>query len=247
MNEVTVHFLGSGDAFGSGGRLQSCIFVDTGSFRFLLDCGPSVLPAGKRFGVPIPEIDAILLSHLHGDHYGGVPFVLLEARLVERRSAPLIIAGPPGTAGRIDALGELLFPGTMTQPPPFPLAFIEFGSGTPAAVGDALVTAFPALHQADPPSFALRIACGGRVIGYSGDSAWTDGLRHAADGADLFICECFQFDASVGNHLDYRTLMAHRDELACRRLVITHMGREMLGHLDSIDISHAHDGMVITL
>lgn len=246
-NTFTVRFLGSGDAFGSGGRLQSCIHVETGAIRFLLDCGPAVLPAAKRFDVPLARLDAIFLSHLHGDHFGGVPFVLLEARLIQRRAAPLTVAGPPGAEARIDALSELLFPGTMTAPAMFPLGYIEFESGTPVTAGDAVVTPYRVVHQADPPSFAFRIACGPRVIAYSGDTEWCDGLRDAARGADLLICESNRFDGGGGNHLDYRTIMDHRGELECSRLVLTHMGGEMLDHLKEIDAVCAHDGMIVTL
>lgn len=247
MNTISVQFLGSGDAFGSGGRLQSCIYADADPFRFLIDCGPSVLPAGKRFDVPLSEIDAIFLSHLHGDHCGGVPFVLLEARLIHRRSTPLTIAGPPGTGPHIDALAELMFPGTMTSSLPFALDFVEYVPGMPMPVAGALVTAYPVVHQADPPSFALRIEYGGTVIAYSGDTEWTDTLREAARGADLFICESFQFETHTRNHLNYHTIMAHREELECPRLVLTHMGREMLDHLEEIDVTCAHDGMVLTI
>ena len=92
MSEVKVRFLGSGDAFGSGGRLQACIHVEAGAMDFLLDCGASALCAMKRLGVPPSSVEAIILTHLHGDHFGGIPFFLLEAQLVSKREKPLVIA-----------------------------------------------------------------------------------------------------------------------------------------------------------
>lgn len=247
MSDISVRFLGCGDAFGSGGRLQSCIHVDTGSFRFLLDCGSSVLPAARRLGVALAEIDAILLSHLHGDHFGGVPFVLLEARFVSNRSRELTVAGPPQTRSRIDELCELLFPGTMSPPSPFPLACREYTTLEPFDIGTIRVIPYPAVHQADPPSFSLRVECGGATIAYSGDSEWNDNLIEAARGADLFICESNHYDTSPRNHMSYRTIMQNRDALECRRLVLTHLGPEMLAHADELDTVCAHDGMTITL
>src|SRR5512135_792801 len=112
MSKVSVQFLGSGDAFGSGGRLQTCIYVDCGSVRFLLDCGATSMSALKHWRVSPNSIEAILLTHLHGDHFGGLPFFILDAQLVSRRTRPLSLAGPAGTEQRIQAAQEVLFPGS---------------------------------------------------------------------------------------------------------------------------------------
>ena len=106
MAEVAVQFLGSGDAFGSGGRDQTCIYVDSPDFRFLIDCGASGLISMKRWGVSPSAVDAILLTHLHGDHFGGIPFFILEAQLISKRTKPLVIAGPGAPDSRRD--GKLL-------------------------------------------------------------------------------------------------------------------------------------------
>ena len=81
---VRVQFLGSGDAFGSGGRFQACIHVHAPYTNLLLDCGASSVIAMKRFGVAPNDIDAILISHVHGDHFGGIPFFILDAQFLSR-------------------------------------------------------------------------------------------------------------------------------------------------------------------
>ena len=70
---LTVRFVGSGDSFGSGGRFQTCIVVDGPGSRFA-DSAPSSLIALAQQGIEHNSLDAILLTHLHGDHCGGVPF-----------------------------------------------------------------------------------------------------------------------------------------------------------------------------
>ncbi|MFN8459783.1 MAG: MBL fold metallo-hydrolase [Anaerolineae bacterium] len=84
MSAVTITFAGSGDTFGSGGRFQTCIHVEAGTTRFLLDCGASSLIALKRWRMDLPAIDVILVTHLHGDHFGGIPFFILEAHFVSK-------------------------------------------------------------------------------------------------------------------------------------------------------------------
>ena len=102
-------FLGSGDAFGSGGRLQTCMLVESDGHRWLLDCGATSLVALRRAGIDPATIDAILISHLHGDHFGGVPFVLLDGQF-RRGVRPLVVAGPAGVEARVAAAMEALFP-----------------------------------------------------------------------------------------------------------------------------------------
>ena len=101
METIHIRFLGSGDAFGSGGRFQTCICIKTTTSMFLVDCGASSLIAMRRFGVAPNDIDMILLTHLHGDHFGGIPFFVLDAQLISKRHRPLLIVGPPGTQRRV--------------------------------------------------------------------------------------------------------------------------------------------------
>ena len=76
---VKVTFVGAGDAFGSGGQFQTCILVDSPGFRFAIDFGASSLVALNKLGIDHNTIDAIVLTHIHGDHCGGIPFLLLDA------------------------------------------------------------------------------------------------------------------------------------------------------------------------
>src|SRR6201981_2566474 len=102
--------VGCGDAFGSGGRFNTCFFLETAKGTLLVDFGASSLVALKAHGLDPNAIDAILLSHLHGDHFGALPFLLLDAQFLARRERPLLIAGPPGTRARLDQLLEGFFP-----------------------------------------------------------------------------------------------------------------------------------------
>ena len=244
---VGIHFLGSGDAFGSGGRLQACLFVDSGNARFLLDCGASSLIGMKRWGVSPARIDAILITHLHGDHFGGIPFFILEARLVSKRTRPLVIAGPPGLESRVREAQEILFPGSSRVKQDFPIDYVELKPGESTALGPLIVSAYPVVHASGAPPYALRVECAGRIIAYSGDTEWTESLTHASRGADLFVCEAYYYDKKIKFHLDYRTLIAHQQELGCKRLILTHLNDDMLKRLDSIQVEVAQDGKQILL
>ena len=247
MNEVRIRFLGSGDAFGSGGRLQACIHVEAGSMSFLLDCGASALYAMKRLGVPPSSIDAIFLTHLHGDHFGGIPFFLLEAQLVSKREKPLVVLGPPTTAERVRKAMEAFFPGSTGMNFRFPVEYREFTDRQASDWREVRVTPLQVVHGSGAPPYALRVECGGRVIAYSGDTEWTDSLTEAAKGSDLFICEAYSYDKKMKFHVDLPTLMEHRQDLQCKRLILTHMGEDVLSHLSGLDVEAAEDGKSIVL
>jgi ribonuclease BN (tRNA processing enzyme) len=241
---VRLTFLGSGDAFGSGGRLQTCLMLSGGGDPVLVDCGASSLVAMKRHGVDPGAIGWVALSHLHGDHFAGVPFMVLDGQF-SRRTRPLVVGGPPGTPARVTAAMEVLFPGSSGVSRRFPVELLELPAGAPSAVGPAMVTPFPAAHASGAPSYSLRIEYGGRVVAYSGDTEWTEHLADAARGADVLVCEAYFFDRPVRHHLDYATLRARREQLECRRLIVTHMHADMLARLGECDLEAAHDGLVV--
>ncbi len=247
MSPVELQFLGCGDALGSGGRFQTCLHLrgleDGG---LLIDCGASSLIAMKRAGVEPSGIGWIALTHLHGDHFAGIPFMVLDGQF-RRRTRPLVVAGPPGVAARVTAAMEALFPGSSTVERRFPVEYVELEERRPAALGPATVTPFPVVHPSGAPAYALRVEYGGRIVAYSGDTEWTDALVEAAAGADLMVCEAYVFGRKVKYHLDYATLAAHRDRLGCRRLVLSHMGADMLAHLDRVDAEVAEDGRIVAL
>ena len=78
---MRVQFIGCGDAFGSGGRFNTCFHVEGIGANFLIDCGASSLIAMKQLPIDRTAIDLILLTHFHPDHFGGVPFSFLTHNL----------------------------------------------------------------------------------------------------------------------------------------------------------------------
>ena len=246
MGQVQLQFLGSGDAFGSGGRFQTCLLLRGPAGALLIDCGASSLIAMKRAGVDPSEIGWVLLTHLHGDHFGGVPFMVLDGQF-SRRTHPLVVAGPPGTRARVEAAMEVFFPGSSRVERRFAVEFVELAERVTAAVAPVRVTPFPVEHASGAPSYALRVEYGGKVIVYSGDTEWTESLVEATRGADLFICEAYFFEKRIKFHLDYATLRDQRKRLGCSRIILTHMSEDMLGRLAESELESASDGQVIVL
>jgi len=246
MGKVEIQCLGSGDAFGSGGRLQACFYLSSEKFRFLLDCGTSSLIAMKRFGVDPYSIDLILTSHLHGDHFGGIPFFILDGQF-RRQTRPLTVAGPPGLTVRVNQAMEVFFPGSSKIQRKFTTEFLELPEKKQTAIGPIKVTPYSVVHASGDTPYALRIEFEDRVIAYSGDTEWTEALVEVARGSDIFICEAYYFEKKIKYHLSYQTLMEQRKRLDCRRLILYHMSEEMLQKVPSLGVEWMEDGKSIVL
>jgi ribonuclease BN (tRNA processing enzyme) len=243
-DHVELQFIGCGDAFGSGGRFQTCLHIRGAGDSILIDCGASSLIAMKRAGVDPSEIGWILLTHLHGDHFGGLPFLVLNCQF-SRRTRALVVAGPPGVATRVQAAMEVFFPGSSGISRRFPLEFIELTERASTQVGPSTVTPFTVRHPSGAPSYALRVQYGQKVIAYSGDTEWTESLVDVARGADLFVCEAYFFEKEIPYHLSYRALVKQRGRLECRRLILTHMSQEVLDRARELEIEAAEDGQIV--
>jgi ribonuclease BN (tRNA processing enzyme) len=243
---VSVLFVGSGDAFGSGGRLQACISVRSGQTHIVLDLGASSLIGMRRLAIDPNSIDAIVVTHLHGDHFGGLPFFLLDAQF-RRGEKPLAIVGPPGVEDRVLQSMEVLFPGSSRVQRKFQTSFVELLEGTTAVVGDVTLVGYEVPHASGAPAYALRLEMAGKALAYSGDTEWSEALVEVSRGADLFICEAYYFEKAIKNHLNYATLRQHRARLGCRRLVLTHMSDDVLDRLAEITEEAAHDGLLLNV
>ncbi len=240
---MKLHILGCGDAFGSGGRNQSGYLIEAEHRLFLLDCGPTTLLAMKRAGFDPLRLDAIFLSHLHGDHFAGIPFFFIEYLYQRPRSRPLHIAGPPTTEKKVSDLFALMY-GAKDSP------LLEFHLLEPEkslSIAGVEIFSFRVPHQVNEVSLALKAGCDGKRILFSGDSPWTERFIDEARGVDLFLCECSFYDQGNGNHIRYLTLKENMARLRCKRLVLTHLGEEMLARRNELPAICAEDGMVIDL
>jgi ribonuclease BN (tRNA processing enzyme) len=241
--------VGSGDAFGSGGRFQTCIALAPDDPaqppHTLVDCGATSLTALRQLRLDPNHIGTVVLTHLHGDHFGGLPFLVLDGQF-RRRDRDLTVVGPPGTAERLRQAMEALFPGSSGVRRRFAVHVREHRERQRLTVGAVSVVPFEVRHAAGAPAYAVRVAVDdGSTMAYSGDTEWTDALVEAGAGADLFLVEGYS-PAPVRWHLDLAALAEHRERLDCRRLLLTHLSPTALAaDLTGWDV--AHDGLVLAV
>jgi ribonuclease BN (tRNA processing enzyme) len=242
--------IGSSDAFGSGGRLQTCFHVAHAKGEFLIDCGATSLIGLARQGLEPNRIETIYVTHLHGDHFSGLVWWLIHAIHVARRTEPLTVVGPEGIEQRFLTTAEALFPDSTKTERRFELRFVTFRERTPLEIDGVSVKPFEVSHPSGAPPYALRFEVDGRTLAFSGDTEWTESLIPAATGADLFICECSAFDKEARFHLNWRTIEKNLDRLGARHVLLTHMGPETLANRSAINdprVTLSEDGLVLKI
>ena len=227
-SKLEIHFLGSGDAFGSGGLDQTCFYIKTSSTHLLLDCGCSALVSLNRAGVSPSLIDLIIVSHFHADHFGGIPFLIRQQHF-DKRQKPLTVVGPKGIDKKVLDAGAVLFPSGEMFNPSFPVQFIEYASDERLQIDRTIsLMAFPVEHVPETHPHAIRLNIDDWVIAFSGDTRWTNNLIKAAHKADVFICECYTLDNPSRIHMHYQALLENEKMLNAKRIILTHCSDEVL-------------------
>jgi ribonuclease BN (tRNA processing enzyme) len=245
---MKVTIVGSGDAFGSGGRAHTCFKIESGDLGVIVDFGAGSIGSWKKLGLQFDSIDAVVISHLHGDHFGGLPFLLYDCQFVEQRTRPLKIIGPPGLKEKLDAVLETSFPGSKSMVWRFEWTVEEILARRKTEVAGFALETFEVVHMTRALATGVRLSDGKSVFAYSGDTAWTPALIDLSAAADLFIVECFSGAEPTPNHINWPTLKANLPELSAKQVLVTHMSASAMafcGEMEQAGLTIAYDGQTI--
>lgn len=248
--------IGSADAFNSGGRGHSCYLIESpGAGRLMVDFGPTALAGLRHWGYAPNDVAGIAFTHLHGDHIGGYPFLVIDALYQSMRSAPFEVLGPVLTRETLDELLQVTYGDVSADFARLPFTFTEAKPGDERTIAGYRVTCFAADHMKLPHRpLCLRVEdAHGKRIAFSGDTRLCEGLFAAADGADLLVAECTRVEPPAGAHCTFEEWRGAFSSVRAKALLLSHLGSDVRERADALldglvapfPVSLADDGMVV--
>src|SRR5262249_2952190 len=146
------------------------------SHLILLEAGPDILGMLKRAQVATDSIDILIISHLHGDHFAGLPFLFLEYLFERPRATPLVLVGPPKLEERAMALMKAMYPNFDLTKVRKKLKFHVLKAGATDRIGAIRISSIRSPHTDPDISLSIKLDIEGRSIAFSGDSGWNERL-----------------------------------------------------------------------
>lgn len=226
-------FLGSGNAFAAEGRYWSSFLVNG---RYLFDAPPTLLPHLRRMNVPLLDIEVVFLSHFHGDHFMGMPFLFLEYMYMTERTDDLFIVGPPGVEERLEEFANRCYP-EITRECGYHRRYVDAKPGGDQYVNEVSFRAYPMNHVTDKlHAFGYRVNVGSQAVAYTGDTMMTDEIFRLAEGARVLVMDCTYSEGGGPEHMGMDDLPAIRKGVAPETtIILTHLnGEPDLAGLDNV-------------
>jgi ribonuclease Z len=230
-------FLGTSGAIPSAERdTTSLVFWEAGGPVVLVDCGGSPVQRLARLGLDPLALSHVVVTHLHPDHAYGLPALLQNLYLLQRRDALAVVCRPE----HVEPLRALLDLFGLLDRVGFPLRLepVDLAVGADAfTAGGLRVTTAPVAHGS-MPNFAVRIRppAGGAVV-YSSDTSPCDAVVALARGAATLIHEA-TFPERDRGRFGVHSTAREAGEVAARaaveRLILTHVEADYHGELDAL-------------
>jgi ribonuclease BN (tRNA processing enzyme) len=221
---MKIKFIGVGEAFDEELSNTSIWVRAAGSCNessILLDCGFTAPSSFWKSCRDPDNLDAIWISHFHGDHFFGLP-ALLTRFWEMKRAKPLLILGQRGIEETVVQTVKLAYSSVMDR-----LAYdIRFMTVEPGEVVQAAGAAWrSAVNGHSQRDLAVRIEAGGKALFYSGDGLSTDETLLLAHGADLVIHEAFRLEAEIPGHGNIVKCIDFARRAKARSLALVHIDR----------------------
>ncbi|MGK2966186.1 MAG: MBL fold metallo-hydrolase [Tepidiformaceae bacterium] len=221
MPELELTFLGTGNAFAPGGLCWNGFVANR---THLFEAPPTALPSLHNAGLDPNDLETVVISHHHGDHFLGLPFLMLHWK--ERgRTKPLRIVGPPGTESLAREIAARVYPSLFEFN--YPLEWVALNAGESASSAGLELETVEMKHDTRLAlNLGFRASLAGRSFSYTGDSAICDAVLDLARGVDVMVAECASRERTAPTHMDLvddipivRAVM--RPDA---RLILTHLG-----------------------
>jgi ribonuclease BN (tRNA processing enzyme) len=214
---MRVIVLGSSGGYPAPGSACSGYLVEDGDTRLWIDAGSGTFSRLLEHCTP-DELTAVLISHLHADHWTDLIVALHTLRFAFERDEPLPVYGPAGWTETMGVVAEW----AREHEPAFVAGELQNREAIQA--GSLSVVPIRVEHSDDIDTFGFRVANEGSTLAYSADSGPNGALGAVARDADLFVCEAGSpGEVEMHMHLNGRQAGEIAAAAGARRLLVTHL------------------------
>jgi ribonuclease BN (tRNA processing enzyme) len=214
---MRITVLGSSGGYPAPGSACSGYLVEEETTRIWVDAGSGTFSRLLQHCTP-PELSAVLISHLHVDHWSDLPLALHTFHFAFERDVPLPVYGPADWPEAMGVVAE------WAREDDAPFVAGELREGETIDVGPLSVRPILVEHSDDLDTFGFRITNGSATLAYSADSGPNGALQTVARDADLFLCEAgAPGEVEMHMHLNGRQAGEIAERAGVRRLLVTHL------------------------
>ncbi len=244
MSKVRLLFLGTGDYANTGARANQAIWIQSNNTNVLLECGPTTLYRMQQERLNPDDLQAVLVTHFHADHFIGLVFLDLALTLDWNRHRTITYAGPKGLTDHFIEAYKICY-GDFYPNYQFPRNFEEYFPKQTYNLEGIKIFPIPMKHRKE--SLGYRIIIEDKIIAFTGDTAWHEDISSLSKDADILITECVEYQKNAKNHLSYQELIENSSSLKAKKIVLTHVGKEILENKNRIQWEVVEDGREIFL
>lgn len=215
MNELFI--LGSGNAFNINARGHTAFLLDQ---KILIDCGPTILLKTQEFRIDLSSLKYILITHYHGDHFAGIPFLLIYFKYILHRKEKLTIMGPEGLNIHFNKIMEVTYPNMEFD---FEIEFIELNKNDEIFCNPYIIKSYPITHKEE--SIGYRIVDNKHSFAFTGDTILNEEVFILMDAVDIGIIELSLWDNPNQeiSHVSLQELISLRDKINVKHLFFNHI------------------------
>lgn len=253
-------FIGTGNAFAEGGRFNAGYWLTLNSDKpvhTLIDCGPTTLAGIKKYNLPFSQLERIIISHYHGDHFAGLPFLLLDRAYLtpldnnSSSNNKFQIFGPLGLEDRVKTLLKATYPSQYDVLINL-CEFREIIAGEEIKLPEFLLKSKKANHSEQAIMYKFDFSDTNTSIVYTGDNEMDLDQLVFFKNADLLVTECTNLETQNGNHTSFKFIkenISKFKENNIKKIYLSHIGSEVYDKIGSNlpdNVFIASDGLKIS-